>query len=53
VTSGTFSPTLKKPIALAYLEGAGIGLGIGAGVSVEIRGSLAPAKIVAKNFIKR
>jgi aminomethyltransferase len=47
VTSGTFSPTLKKPIALAYLESPATE------VCVEIRGNLVPAKIVAKNFIKR
>lgn len=49
VTSGTFSPTLKKPIAMAYLEGAGTGAGVG----IEIRGNIVPAKIVAKTFYKR
>ncbi|MDD5382491.1 MAG: glycine cleavage system aminomethyltransferase GcvT [Candidatus Margulisbacteria bacterium] len=47
ITSGTFSPTLKRPIALAYLEGTG------EGVNIEIRGNLVPAKIVAKTFYKR
>jgi aminomethyltransferase len=51
VTSGTFSPTLKKPIAMAYLEGTGLGLG--ASVGIEIRGNIVPAKIVAKTFYKR
>jgi len=49
VTSGTFSPTLKKPIAMAYLEGAGTGAGVG----IEIRGNIVPAKIVAKTFYTR
>ncbi|MFA6549106.1 MAG: glycine cleavage system aminomethyltransferase GcvT [Candidatus Margulisiibacteriota bacterium] len=51
ITSGTFSPTLKKPIAMAYLEGTGLGLG--AGVGIEIRGNIVPAKIVAKTLYKR
>lgn len=47
VTSGTFSPTLKKPIALAYLTG-------GPGqVYVEIRGEKVPARLVDKTFVKR
>jgi aminomethyltransferase len=49
VTSGTFSPTFKKPLALAYLKGEGTGQE----VKVDIRGNLIPAKIVAKNFYKR
>jgi len=51
VTSGTFSPTLKRPIALAYLKPAEAALG--ADVFVEIRGNPCPAKIVAKTFYKR
>jgi aminomethyltransferase len=51
VTSGTFSPTLKKPIAMAYVEEAG--LGTGESVNIEIRGQKIPAKIVAKTFYKR
>ena len=47
VTSGTFSPTLQKPIALAYLTGQDDQL------SVEIRGNLAPARLVDKTFVKR
>ncbi|MDD5593951.1 MAG: glycine cleavage T C-terminal barrel domain-containing protein, partial [Candidatus Margulisbacteria bacterium] len=46
VTSGTFSPTLKKPIALAYLTAAA------AEVAVEIRGDNWPGKVVDKAFYK-
>ena len=51
VTSGTFSPTLKKPIALAYLSANEASLGNT--VNVEIRGNRIPAKVVAKTFYKR
>ncbi len=51
VTSGTFSPTFKKPIALAYL--APDQAVPGQAVKVEIRGNKFPAKVVAKTFYKR
>jgi len=51
ITSGTFSPTLKKPIALAYL--APNKASIGNSVKVDIRGIQIPAKVVAKPFYKR
>lgn len=51
VTSGTFSPTLKKPIALAYLAAKDAELG--KTVQINIRGNKIPAKIVAKTFYKR
>ena len=51
VTSGTFSPTFKKPIALAYL--AAKEAVPGNTVQVEIRGRKIPAKVVAKTFYKR
>lgn len=47
VTSGTFSPTLKTPIALAYLDAPA------REVLVEIRGQMVPAKVVDKTFYKR
>jgi aminomethyltransferase len=47
VTSGTYSPTLKKPIALAYL------IGEEKEVLVEIRGEKHPGKAVDKAFYKR
>lgn len=51
VTSGTFSPTLKKPIALAYLSPDQAQLGNQ--VNLVIRGNNIPAKVVAKTFYKR
>lgn len=51
VTSGTFSPTFKKPIALAYLSAEDATPGNT--VLVEIRQRRLPAKIVAKTFYKR
>lgn len=55
VTSGTFSPTLEKPIGMAYLKGSGSrGQGqVSAGLSVEIRGTKYPIKIVEMPFYKR
>ncbi|MEA3493309.1 MAG: glycine cleavage system aminomethyltransferase GcvT [Candidatus Margulisiibacteriota bacterium] len=51
VTSGTFSPTLKKPIALAYL--AAKEASPGNSVKALVRGTKLPAKLVAKTFYKR
>lgn len=51
VTSGTFSPTFKKPVALAYLLAKEAIPGNS--VQIEIRGNKIPAKVVAKNFYKR
>ena len=51
VTSGNFSPTLKKPIALAYLTLKDAALD--SSVTVEIRGRKFGAKVVAKPFYKR
>jgi aminomethyltransferase len=51
VTSGTFSPTFKKPIALAYLSHEQAA--IGNKVEIEIRGNKIPAKVVAKTLYKR
>ncbi|MFA5113266.1 MAG: glycine cleavage system aminomethyltransferase GcvT [Candidatus Margulisiibacteriota bacterium] len=47
VTSGTFSPTLKKPVALAYLTSDETA------VLVDIRGQMAPGRVVDKAFYKR
>ena len=51
VTSGTWSPTLNEPIALAYVptELSEIGTELG----VEIRGKIEIATIVKKPFIKK
>jgi len=51
VTSGTFSPTLKRPIAMAYL--ASQAATPDSDVQIEIRGKRAPAKVVAKTSYKR
>jgi aminomethyltransferase len=47
VTSGTFSPTFKKPIALAYLTSDETA------VVVDIRGQMVPGRVVDKTFYKR
>ena len=50
VTSGTLSPTLARPIALAYVP---LELSkIGQILDVEIRGKLYPATVVKKPFYK-
>ncbi len=48
VTSGTFSPILKKGIALAYLESANSQ--VGTPVSVDVRGTPAPGTVVKPPF---
>jgi aminomethyltransferase len=51
VTSGTHSPSLKKPIALALV--ALQQSAIGTPLSVEIRGKMVPAQVVATPFYRR
>ena len=51
VTSGTLSPTLGYPIALAYVPSHHAK--VGQTVDVEIRGKACPAQIVKKPFYKR
>ena len=51
ITSGTFSPTLKTPIALAYL--ATNQAEQGNTLQIGIRGKKTAAKVVAKTFYKR
>ncbi|MGL5033336.1 MAG: glycine cleavage system aminomethyltransferase GcvT [Microcystaceae cyanobacterium] len=51
VTSGTFSPTLEKAIALAYVPTELSKLG--QILNVEIRGKLHPAQVVKKPFYHR
>ncbi|MGW3412392.1 glycine cleavage system aminomethyltransferase GcvT [Streptomyces sp. NPDC000888] len=52
VTSGAPSPTLGKPIAMAYVDAAHSAPG-SAGVGVDIRGSHEPYQVVALPFYKR
>lgn len=51
VTSGTFSPTLSKPIAMGYVSPSHAA--IGTEVIVDIRGSLESARTVELPFYKR
>lgn len=51
VTSGTFSPTLQKSIALAYVDAGKSD--IGTAVSADLKGTLNPAKVVPSPFYKR
>jgi aminomethyltransferase len=51
VTSGTYSPTLDRSIAMAYVD---VGLAAaGTTCEVDIRGKTAPAKVVPLPFYKR
>lgn len=50
VTSGTLSPTLGKPIALAYVPAALAK--VGQPLEVEIRGKACPAVVVKRPFYK-
>ncbi|MEV2244410.1 glycine cleavage system aminomethyltransferase GcvT [Streptomyces sp. NPDC049970] len=52
VTSGAPSPTLGKPIAMAYVDAAHATPGSG-GVGVDIRGTHEPYEVVALPFYKR
>jgi aminomethyltransferase len=52
VTSGTFAPALKHPIAMAYVNRAQPPA-IGSKLEVEVRGRGVPATIVARPFYKR
>jgi aminomethyltransferase len=51
VTSGTFSPTLEKAIAMAYVEPAFTA--VGTTVSVDIRGKSEAARVVPLPFYRR
>ncbi|MYU33672.1 glycine cleavage system aminomethyltransferase GcvT [Streptomyces sp. SID8358] len=52
VTSGAPSPTLGKPIAMAYVDAAHAAPGT-EGVAVDIRGTHEPYEVVALPFYKR
>jgi aminomethyltransferase len=51
VTSGTFSPTLQKSIAMAYVPARHSAPGVH--LSVDIRGQREPATVVKLPFYKR
>jgi len=51
VTSGTFSPTLDRVIAMGYVEPASTPLGTS--LTVDIRGTQTPAKVVKLPFYER
>jgi aminomethyltransferase len=51
VTSGTYSPTLDRAIAMAYVDPAVTA--VGTACEVDIRGKPAPAKVVPLPFYKR
>jgi len=47
ITSGTYSPTLERSIALARVPAA-----TGGGVQVEVRGKLLGARVVKPPFVR-
>jgi len=51
ISSGTFSPTLQKPIAMAYVPPQCAE--IGSQLIVDIRGSAEPARVVKLPFYSR
>jgi aminomethyltransferase len=51
VTSGTFTPTLQKALAMAYVEPARAA--VGTRLEVDVRGKAEAAKVVALPFYRR
>ena len=51
ITSGTFSPTLERPIAMAYVQPTAAK--VGTELTVDIRGRAEPARVVALPFYQR
>lgn len=51
ITSGTFSPTLEMPVAMAYVDSGHAALGTN--LEVDIRGNRAAAKVVKLPFYRR
>jgi aminomethyltransferase len=51
VTSGTFSPTLRRPIAMGYVAAAVAA--VGTTVAIDVRGTPAPAAVVKLPFYRR
>ena len=50
VTSGTFAPCLKAPVAMGYVTG-GHKVEAGTSLGVEVRGKLQPAVISKMPFV--
>ncbi len=51
VTSGTFSPTLEKGIAMGYVET--VHAAAGSKISIDVRGKMVDASVVALPFLKK
>ncbi len=51
VTSGTFSPSLEKGIALGYVTAASASVGYP--LQIEVRGKAVPGKVTALPFLKK
>jgi aminomethyltransferase len=51
VTSGTFSPTLERPISMGYVERASAA--VDTPVEIDIRGAATPARVVKLPFYRR
>ena len=51
VTSGTFSPTLEQPIAMAFVDNSAAN--VGSAVEIEVRNSRLPATVCELPFYKR
>jgi aminomethyltransferase len=51
ITSGSFTPTLQKSIAMGYVDVAQAA--IGTRLNVDVRGKIEPAQVVALPFYKR
>jgi aminomethyltransferase len=51
VTSGTLSPTLQKSIAMAYVDSSLAN--VGQDLSIDLKGTMIPAKVVKLPFYKR
>ncbi len=51
VTSGTFSPTLKKGIALALID-TSAGVGAGDELAIDVRGKRSPVRVTKPPFVE-
>jgi aminomethyltransferase len=51
VTSGTFSPTLERPVCMALIDRGRYAMG--AAVTIDVRGKELPGEIVKRPFYKR